>query len=250
MLVALCIYQAKSTVLSKIVSNLFRCPLTLWWAMKTFPSTPQGESECKHIIPSVQLLGTLSTFLSLLPKLVTLSPTSHSWNGQHFPEDCSPLVTFLSSPNQDCLVTSHHITFHSPSVYGAFSSRQTLFEVLGTQQRGKESKIPAWGLHSSGEKRKQTRDGDRVLLVDLAVCSREGPEGGKDTWVDETEAGDQWGKGGNSVVVGDRGQGGRGLEGSGAGRDCRWQVYGGTVSGQRPRDGGLGGTRPAAGSRG
>ena len=30
----------------------------------------------------------------------------------------------------------------------------------------------------------------------------------------------------------------------------REQVQGGTVSGQRPRDGGLGGTRPAAGSRG
>ena len=145
--------------------------------------------------------------------------TAHHWS----PFSPLPIRTVLS----------HHITFHSPSVYGAFSSRQTLFEVLGTQQREKESKIPAWGLHSSGEKRKQTRDGDRVLLVDLAVCSREGPEGGKDTWVDETEAGDQWGRGGNSVVVGDRGQGGRGLEGAGAGRD-----------------GGLGGTWPAAGSRG
>ena len=183
MLVALWIFQAESTVLSEFVSNLFRSHLTIWWAIKTFPSVRQGESECKHILsPPAPLFSSGAPSLTSWVFCPSRSPphqhptpwrfsmslsTAHPW---------SPL-SLMFQPRMGLSITTQHVTlghfmshhiFQSTYVYGAFTSCQTLFQAVGTQKREHWSKIPAQDLPSTGENKQ-----DRCIFKTVINTKKE-----------------------------------------------------------------------------
>ena len=96
----------------RICQQFIQIPFDYLMSNQTYPFPPRSP---------IQLWGTISDFLSLLPKQITSSPTPYSLKVQYVLEYCPPLVTFVSHvPTQDgviyhnttCHIGSFHVTSH------------------------------------------------------------------------------------------------------------------------------------------